>query len=280
MTYRELYRECVNSLKTANIEDAGFDGAVIFEQAASMKKSELILRGETAVPSECVASARRMVGRRISREPLQYIIGSWEFMGIEFEVGDGVLIPRPETEMLVEYAQRFISKNGASTVFDLCAGSGCIGLSVAKLCGNSRVYLVEKSDKAFAYLEKNIKKLGLTNAVAVKGDITHGIDGFDLPTPDLILSNPPYIESEDIPSLQAEVRFEPVMALDGGADGYDFYRCLAEKWLGCSGKISMAVECGEGQAEQIADMFEKHGAAAQIFNDLSGIQRVVAAVKE
>lgn len=280
MTYRELYRRCVNSLKTANIEDADFDGKVIFEQAASLRKSELILKGEKPVSSECVALAQRMIDRRIAREPLQYIIGCWEFMGLEFEVGDGVLIPRPETEMLVEFAQRFISQNGASTVYDLCAGSGCIGLSVAKLCPDTSVYLAEKSDKAFSYLEKNIKKHGLTNAFAVKGDITHGKNGFALPKPDLILSNPPYIESREIPLLQAEVQFEPVMALDGGADGYEFYRCLSEKWLGCCDNVAMAVECGEGQAQKIAEMFEKHGAVAEILDDLSGIQRVVTAIKE
>lgn len=281
MTYRELYSYCVDKLKNSDIENAGFDAQVIFEEATGLKKADVFIKsGDKTAQEEETALSRLMLEKRISGEPLQYIIGVWEFMGLEFFVGEGVLIPRPETEGLVEFAVDFINQNKKNAVvYDLCSGSGCIGLSVARYCKDASVIMLEKSNEAFSFLEKNMKKHNLKNARAVKGDVFDGIGAFELPAPDLILSNPPYIKSDEIPLLQTEVQKEPHMALDGGESGLIFYECLAEKWLKLTHKTVMAVECGENQAKLIEDMFKAVCTQTRILKDLSGTERIVIAEK-
>ena len=145
------------------------------------------------------------------------------------------------------------------------------------ICAQARaakVYLLEKSDKAFAYLKANKEKLACSNAELICGDLFSGFNGVDLPKPDLILSNPPYIESAEVPLLQKEVLREPSMALDGGEDGYDFYRALASLWLPyCKGAI--AIECGENQTEIIEKLFSEICAEVRSENDFNGIGRTV-----
>ena len=219
-----------------------------------------------------------LLNRRINGEPLQYILGEWEFMGLPFKVGRGVLIPRPETEILVEFAIDFLKKKNAPVVFDLCSGSGCVAISVAKFCPDATVYAVEKSDIAFEYLEKNISLNGVNNVKAVKGDI------FDKElllgiSPDLILSNPPYIRSNEIDRLQEEVKREPAMALDGGEDGYIFYRSLAKDWIHLIKKSgALACECGEDQTQYICDLFSESSAEVKEYKDYSGLPRGVTVI--
>ena len=161
---------------------------------------------------------------------------------------------------------------------DLCAGTGCIGLTAARLNPNAKVFLVEKSPDAMKYLQKNADKFALTNVRIISGDIFSGFDAFDIPKPDLILSNPPYINSGDIALLQSEVLKEPAMALGGGRDGLDFYKAIAEKWLPyCGGAI--AVECGEGQADLIRAIFSNQCAETCSIKDFNGIERVVVGRK-
>ena len=209
---------------------------------------------------ELVASAdseetlERMLSRRIAGEPLQYILGEWEFYSLPFSVGPGVLIPRPDTEILVDTAIEFIGKREVS-VADLCAGSGCIGIAVAANCKGASVTAVEKSDLAFPFLEENIKRNGV-RVTAVKGDITEGSFG----EYDVILSNPPYIKSAVIPTLSREVGHEPRLALDGGEDGLFFYRAILENWLCRLKKGGMlAVEIGFDQADEVKALFMESG---------------------
>jgi len=215
--------------------------------------------------------------RRAAGEPLQYILGEWEFYGLRFAVGPGVLIPRPETEMLVEIALEHLRDSSSGpqatpTVFDLCAGSGCVGLSVARHCPNARVYLIELSDEAMPYLRQNAK--AYANAEVLYADVIDcQLSSVEC---QLILANPPYVKSGEINALSGEVRREPRMALDGGADGLAFYRVLAEKWLPrlAPGGL-LACECGEGQAGDVAAMFAP--CATSIAKDFNGIERVVIA---
>lgn len=274
----EVYRDAIDKLKNAEIESPAYDAKVLFETVFSLKYADIIVSPDMDYDENLIEKLDKMLDRRIAGEPLQYIIGEWEFMGFTFKVGEGVLIPRPETELLVEYTEEKLDGVYRPVVYDLCSGSGCIGLSVKKLLPSARVFMVEKSDDALAYLNRNREALDLTRETAVvKGDITLGYEKFSsLPRPDVILSNPPYIRTGDISSLQQEVLHEPKMALDGGADGLEFYRCLAEKWLpyiNDGGYI--AVECGEDQADDILEMFMPYCEQVDVLNDFANIRRVV-----
>ncbi len=277
MTVSELLRTGAEKLKSAGIDDAEFDTRCLAERALDCDSFYLRLNG-----SETIDKARedvffKTINRRMNGEPLQYLLGEWEFMGLTFKVGKGVLIPRPETELLVEFAIDFLEEKKNPVVFDLCSGSGCIAISVAKLCPNSTVYAVEKSDIAYKFLEENIKLNGVNNVKAVKGDIFDKklLSGL---APDLILSNPPYIRSDEIDGLQKEVKREPTMALDGGEDGYDFYRVLFDDWMHRLKKGgAIAVECAEDQTEYICDLFSDYASEAKAYKDYSGLPRGVIA---
>ena len=216
--------------------------------------------------------------RRISGEPLQYILGEWDFFGRTFEVGEGVLVPRPETELLVELALEKLRNVRYPVVFDLCAGSGCVGLTIAAERPDAHVWLFEKYDEAFHYLKRNIKKLGLTNVQAVQHDITLGYDDKIFETPDLIVSNPPYLRTDELGGLSTEVMHEPVTALDGGTDGVDFYRIIASRWLPNVNKHGGIIfECDPSQTLKIADMLIPYAMRVKIVTDIFGLQRAVYA---
>lgn len=274
MTVQQLFENGKNVLKNKNIENYANEARWIFEAAFECGREYIIFRSDETADEEKSARFIEMINRRADGEPVQYVIGSWDFYGETFAVGEGVLIPRPETEMLVDFALEFLKDKSEPVIVDLCSGTGCIGLSVANNLPSSKVFLVEKSDKAFVYLKKNIENFGCKNVTAIKGDIFDGFGFFDIPKPDLILSNPPYIESDVIETLQSEVLLEPSMALDGGEDGYDFYRVISEKWLShCKGAI--AVECGEGQTKEIEMMFSSFCGKTQSLTDFNDIERVV-----
>ena len=279
MTISELEKLGSQKLRASGKENSDFDARCLLEFVLNLNPTQYLLNRSEEVDSVCAEKFLSLVERRSNGEPLQYILGKWEFMGLPFYVGEGVLIPRPETEMLVEFALDFLKDKKNPVVFDLCSGSGCIAISVAKHLPNAKVYAVEKSDLAFPYLKKNIWLNCVFNVSAVHGDIFDSTLLSDI-KPDLILSNPPYIRSSEIASLQSEVRNEPSMALDGGEDGLIFYREIANGWLdrlGTGGAI--AVECAEDQTEDIIRMFSEKTQYAETFNDLSGLPRTVTAIK-
>lgn len=279
MTISELEKLGSQKLRNSDKENSDFDARCLLEFVLNLNPTQYLLNRSEEVDSACTEKFLSLVERRSNGEPLQYILGKWEFMGLPFYVGKGVLIPRPETEMLVEFALDFLKDKKNPVVIDLCSGSGCIAISVAKHLPNAKVYAVEKSDLAFPYLKKNIWLNCVFNVSAVHGDIFDWTLLSDI-KPDLILSNPPYIRSSEIASLQSEVRNEPSMALDGGEDGLVFYREIANGWLdrlGTGGAI--AVECAEDQTEDIIRMFSEKTQYAEAFNDLSGLPRTVTAIK-
>ncbi len=274
MKIKELLSQAVSLLSKADVDNAVNEARWIFEAAFECGRDFAVLHGESEADSAKSERFLGMIKSRVDGSPVQYVIGDWDFYGETFRVGEGVLIPRPETEMLVDFAIDYLADKKNPVVFDLCSGSGCIGLSVAKNRSDAKVFLLEKSEAAFRYLSENKKLLGCENAELISGDLFDGFEGFDLPEPDLILSNPPYIESAELPLLQKEVQKEPSMALDGGEDGYDFYRALALKWLPfCKGAI--AVECGENQTATIESLFTEKCARVYSENDFNGIGRMV-----
>lgn len=270
MRIADAYKNAVKTLSENGIENAEFETNCLFESLYNISKTKRITEPDIGVDTKDLLFA---IGRRISGEPLQYIIGSWDFCGYTYKVGKGVLIPRPETELLAEYAIDKLKKMQSPVVYDLCAGSGCIGLTVAREIPFSKVYLFEKSFDAYKYLAFNA--LNIPNVTIIKADIITFSD-FPKQLPDAILSNPPYIKTDEIASLQAEVQKEPKMALDGGKDGLDFYRVIAEKWLVKVKKGGFtAVECGEEQAEKIQDIFSSVCKSTDTITDFNNIKRAV-----
>lgn len=282
MTLWQLYSQTKQSLEENNVQDAEFEALQMVLSVCEMDRTAFLLNKSSFATKQQQDEISKMLSLRLEGKPLQYILGKWDFMGLSFFVGEGVLIPRPETEELCQLILDRLPKDRKSVVFDLCAGSGCIGLSLKHFAENIDIYLVEKSSDAICYLEKNKMVLGLgRTAVSVQGDILKGYDAFSfLPLPDVIVSNPPYIKTQDISTLQKEVQLEPHMALDGGEDGFVFYRALSEKWLSKmrDGSI-IAVECGEEQAEHICSLFLKYASSAQIIKDFNKTDRFVLAVK-
>ena len=272
MTLNQLYLWCSEEL--AFTECGEFESLCLINDIIGYTKEQIYFN--TVNPSDSdIQKIKQVVERRKAGEPLQYILGKWDFFDQTFYVGEGVLIPRPETEMLVDFALDKLKSIDNPVVFDLCVGSGCIGLTIAKHRKDAVVYLLEKEEKAFNYLKRNAEALNLQNVKLINGDLFF-IDLSVFPQADLILSNPPYIETDIIGDLQKEVLFEPRSALDGGFDGLDFYRCLSEKW---SSKVKkdgfMAFECGEEQSQPIISIFSNKCTENKVIFDFNNIDRVV-----
>ncbi len=219
------------------------------------------------------ATLDNMLGKRAEKTPLQYIIGKWWFYKGEFFVGEGVLIPRQDTETLVEVANELLGDIKTPSVADLCAGSGCIGISIAQDYPEANVLCIEKYEKAFSYLRKNIEHNGTENVKAVLADVLEKPFG----SYDLIVSNPPYITAEDMKILSDEVKREPETALYGGEDGLYFYRTITKLWKSALRENGvLAFEVGINEAESVCNILEQNGFSnITVRNDLCGVQRVV-----
>ena len=275
MTPRELILATAARLRTAGIPDPATDSALML--SALLGKAPLALRldMETVVPAEAMQRMEQWTGRREAREPLQYILGEAPFCGRMFLIGPGALIPRPETEELCRWGLEKIARISAPLVLDLCSGSGCIGLTIQLERPDAHVTLLDLSADAMAAAEKNRKKFQ-TEVRMVRGDLFSPLEGEKF---DLILSNPPYIPEADCQRLQPEVRFEPLTALNGGADGLDFYRRIAESgksFLHRGGMLMM--ELGDGEAEAVRALLLANGwEQPEIRLDMQGKKRMIAA---
>ena len=271
MNVKEAYDYSFSFLKANGVDEAENKALNAVCCIAGIKLGEYQLHKDDFVNMKRLAD---FLWRLKTGEPLQYVMGKWDFYESEFFVGEGVLIPRPETEELTELVIDYAKSLEKPVIFDLCSGSGCIGISVAKKLSNAFVYCIEKSKDAYKYLERNAK--GIANVECILGDIN---DEFDLPSADIIVSNPPYIKSGDMKTLQKEVKKEPSMALDGGKDGLDFYRIINDKWkkyLKDNGRLFL--EIGEDEGESIKDALSAFSNIT-VKKDLSGNDRMVVADK-
>lgn len=282
LSFKEAYEKGLERLLESGIENARFDCGVLFEEAfdvdfLSFRFSDGFLK--TADEKSC-EDFFEMTEKRCNGVPLQYIVGRWEFFGLPFYVGEGVLVPRQDTETLVEFAISKFKDKKNIRLCDLCAGSGCIGITLEKHLDCKTALCVELSDKAFGFLEKNIE-LNKSGVKAVLGDVTD--EGFvkEQGEFDLIVSNPPYLTKKDMTALQKEVSFEPKQALFGGEDGLDFYRDIVRLWkdkLAFGGM--MIFEIGEGQENEVSALMIQHGFKNVRFKaDLCGINRIVQGEK-
>ncbi len=279
MTASELYFHIRSILKTAGVEDFGFEAMCIAEEVSGMKLQRLLLE-KNPLDGGKVRAAEEIAARRITGEPLQYILGRWEFYGMPFYVGRGVLIPRPDTETLVDYAVEKAKKLESPVRFDLCSGSGCIAAAAAHCIPGAQVTAVELSDEAAEYLRRNIE-LNRVEVRLIVGDVLKRETAESAGSAQMILCNPPYLTSADMTELQREVAFEPAEALFGGKDGLDFYRTITHIWKDhlVPGGI-LAYEIGMGQENSVSEILSENGFEEIDFrNDLAGITRVVSGIK-
>lgn len=276
MTIENLYREAKYKLQKAGIEDPAFDALCLIEKVFGFNRAMLIAKGNKEADLKDAEEFNTLVDLRTKFEPLQYILGSWSFMGYNFKVGRGVLIPREDTCEVISLCLEKAKNIEKPKILDLCAGSGAISVVLAKEIKNAEVTAVEKSDLAFPYLLENIKENNC-NVKAVKGDIFTCFNDFADNYFDIIISNPPYIKTEEIKTLQPEVQKEPSLALDGGTDGYDFYRFIIKNWtkkLKQGGYV--AFELGENQFETVKSlMIKENFTDIKEKLDLGNIQRAI-----
>lgn len=281
LTYRELYNEGNSALSMALEEEreAQLDARILLEHVCGTSLQTLLLDGERAVTDNEAELYRRLLKRRCSREPLAYILGKWDFMGLEFGVSSDVLIPEQDTENLVEEVMREVCDG--DRILDLCTGSGCILLSLLNYSNGSTGVGTDLSEGAIAVAKENALKLGLSERCDWKaGDLFEAVDPGE--KFDIIVSNPPYIRSETIGELAPEVRIhEPRMALDGGDDGLYFYKRIipeAADYLRTGGMLFL--EIGYDQAEQVGALMKDAGYyEVRTIKDYGGNDRIVCGIK-
>ena len=274
MNINDWLRHARTVLAETGCPDPEIDARWMAEDVLRMTRTDLKFEGEREVLPDEAKRLNDMLARRAAGEPVQYILETADFMGLRFHVDRRVLIPRQDTETLVENALIALSGMEEPSVLDLCCGSGCIGLSLKSLCPRAKVTLADVSRDALEVAKRNAEQLQ-ADVTLRHGDLYRAVgrERFDL-----IASNPPYIPHIDLANLQREVLHEPVLALDGGRDGLDFYRRIAEdapKHLNPGGAIYL--EAGIDQARDILDMLRRHLQCADsgIIKDLNHIDRVV-----
>ena len=272
MTYNDLKAQFLPRLNEIS-DNAQFELETIILAISGIKKSDLLLTRNNIIDTSLENKIISAIDRRLNREPLQYIIGEWEFFGLRMFCGKGCLIPRPETEMLAEIAIKKLPRNGK--LLDLCTGSGCISVAVLNNRPDVTAVAVDISEEALKYAKKNAEYHNITEdrLKFVQADIYEYTPDF---FPDVIISNPPYIKTEDLKSLSAEVLHEPEIALDGGHDGLDFYKLIAKYFAkkfvrddGCC-----AVEVGYDIGEEVAAIFRSQRFSASLLRDIFEVERV------
>jgi len=272
MTVFNAYNETKRALKEAGIEPFAFEARQIIRHITGLSNNEIMMRYNSSLSELEESYLQVVLSRRINHEPLQYILGEWSFYGLDFIVGEGVLVPRADTETLVDTAIEFLKDKEDANVLDLCSGSGCIAVAIAKNTA-TRVDALEKYDAAYDYLIKNIEKNN-AQVVPIKDDV------FSF-TPDkkydIIVSNPPYVSADEMELLDEETRKEPDTALYGGEDGLLYYRVIAKnypKHLKAGGML--AFEVGFSEAEAVKQILLESGLQnIGTKEDINGIQRVV-----
>jgi len=274
MTYKEAYEFGVEALNRESVLDAKLDARILLEYICQTDRSYLYVHGEEVVSEKSEKAYKESVKKRALRIPLQHIMGSCEFMGLSFFVNEDVLIPRQDTECLVEKIWQHTEKN--LEILDVCTGSGCILLSILSKKETWRGVGSDISKKAIRVANENAKKLQIP-ATFIESDMFHKIEGkFDI-----IVSNPPYIKTSVIQELMPEVRdHDPRIALDGKEDGLHFYKILAKEagnFLKKNGVIY--VEIGYNQGKEVRALFEEEGFLdTKVYQDIPGSDRVIRTV--
>lgn len=273
LTVLEVFNRTESFFGSKGIPNPKFEAQLVLAQALKIDRLQIFMRFDQPLEQAELDSVRELVRRRGEGEPYAYLVGSQEFWSLEFEVGPGVLIPRPDTETLVEHVLAQLPDEQELFIADICAGSGCIGIAIASERPQAKVYAVELSEQAMVYLKKNIVKHGMEKRVAaLRGDLLAPIP--ESRPVDWVLSNPPYIATQEMRGL-AVAKTEPLEALDGGGDGLVVYRRLVPA-AAQRARIGVAMEIGHDQGQAVAALFEKAGLQqVQVIQDLGKRDRVV-----
>lgn len=274
-TIFEAYNDTKKQLLDAKIEDFTFEAKQIIKHITGFDNTQILARYNDKLTEFQENNLTAIIKQRKVRYPLQYIIGEWGFYGRSFDVGPGVLIPRADTETLIDICKDFLKGKENPQVLDLCTGSGCIGITLALEYPESKVTLVEKYDTASIYAWKNISKLGAKNVTLMAGDVFDGTANED--KYDLIVSNPPYIPVGEMNTVSPEVEYEPETALVAGDDGMMFYNAIVENYKqSLVGGGMLAFEVGIGEAHAVAKiMTDASLENVKVQKDMNGIDRVV-----
>lgn len=276
-TYNTLYLDARRALKAAGSDNAQLEAQELLSFAAKKTKQELF-RDMALYASPTVAEQfETLMKRRLAGEPVAYLVGEWDFYGLSLDISPDVLVPRDDTEILARQAiGRVQGYSGEVRVLDLCAGSGCVGLAIAKNCPDAKVLLGDISEGALRLCRQNTRRNGLTAQVS-----SCQVDALEKPSTalwdfDVIAANPPYIPTGDLDALEV-AKFEPRLALDGGADGLDFYRAITEKWVSTLRPGGwLLCEVGIGQVGKVEELFARCGLREiQSYQDTGDIWRVV-----
>ena len=286
VTLAEAINNAANLLSTAGITNARLDAEVLLSHIIMKDRVWLITHRDDVLDVKHQRDFADVIQRRTRREPLQHIIGNQEFWGLEFVVSPDVLIPRPETEFIIEAALAIVQdRNTPVRIIDLCTGSGCIAVSLAKELTAARVIATDASEKALTVARENTRRHGVSEHIRfLLGDLFGPLEELDIRGQiDIIVSNPPYVQAGDLSTLQPEVRdYEPEMALIAGPGGTEIAKRiiqLAPEYLKKNGALIM--EMGLGQADALTRMVEATGAYGdrELLKDLAGIERVIIARK-
>ena len=285
MTFIETIIKATARLSAHKVDNARLDAEVLLCYVLGQDRAWLLAHNKDVIDDQSLRQYELLIDRRAVREPLQYITGKQEFWGLPFKVTPDVLIPRPETEFVVEAALKAVSMAAAPVIIDLCTGSGCIAISLAKELKNAQVFATDRSEPALDIAQENARR----NEVAMRirflvGDLFTPIRELDLQgRVDVIATNPPYIPANDLSGLQPEVRdFEPEMALIAGPVGIEIGAAIiqqAHPFLKKGGTLIM--EMGMAQAASLSSIVNKTGKyrTPEIVKDLAGIERVLLARK-
>lgn len=276
-----LFRECVSLMDKNGIDSSYFDTLCIFQDILCDRNP--LFRPRDTVPEDKKEIILGLVKRRTEGYPLQYLLGQWEFYGYTFKVNENVLIPRPDTEILIENIIEICRENNLKSpkIADLCSGSGCIAVTLKKQIPDSEAYAVEISEKAVELIRENAElnkaDINIINADVLKQETAESLSGFDI-----IVCNPPYLTRYDMDTLQKEVTFEPELALFGGDDGLDFYREITPLWRkSLKDKGWLAYEFGDGQHDDVGKILYKNNFYNITFSrDTQNIIRTVTARKQ
>lgn len=274
---RDIIKKAQNTLEAAGIADSQVDSWLLAEFVFGITRVKYYANMQMTVDGRSAEKYNELVNQRAGHIPLQHIIGTQEFMGLTFKVNENVLIPRQDTELMVENVVDYLG-NDERTVLDMCTGSGCIAVSIDRLSKNSKVTAVDISEKALEVAQEN-NRLNNANVTFIQSDLFTNVTG----KYDIIVSNPPYIRTDEIPKLMEEVKMhEPVMALDGMEDGLYFYKKIcgeASDYLNDNGKIFF--EIGYDQGDDVSEILRQNRFCnIEVLKDLSGNDRVVIARKE
>jgi len=279
-TYNDIYLRVRKKLKSAGIDAHEMEARLIVTHCANKTREDLLLMSKIFATDPVVkAKINESLERRLTGEPLAYVLGEWEFYSIPLIINEHVMIPRVDTEVLARETIGLLKRKVWQTrLLDLCTGSGCIGLAVAANVPSCRIVMIDSSEQALAVCRQNMLKTNLSRHItAMDADILIKPPAI-LGEFDMIVSNPPYIPTNDIKTLDPSVKdYEPVKALDGGEDGLDYFHAITENWRSLLKKGGhMAFECGEGQSAAVRYILKQNGFGdIKTYKDTLGIERVI-----